>query len=197
MNKASLKDDFPLPNIDMIVDSTAGYVLLSFMDGFSGYNQIRINLEDQYKTSFMTPLGTFFYVVMPFGLKNVRATYQQAMTLIFHNFIHKILEDYVDEILVKSLVQGTHVENLHLAFERLRLYKMMLNPLKCVFSVDAGKLLGFIVSRRGIEIDTDKIDAIVNMPPTKNISHLHSLQGKIQAIRRFVAQLANWTLPFT
>lgn len=75
LNKASLKDDFLLPNIDMIVDSTVGHALLSFMDGFSGYNQIHINSNDQYKTTFTTPWGNFFYVVMPFGFKNARATY--------------------------------------------------------------------------------------------------------------------------
>lgn len=76
MNKASLKDDFPPLNIDMIVDSIAGYALLSFMDGCSGYNQIHINLEDQYKTTFITPWGTFYYIVMSFRLRNVRVTYQ-------------------------------------------------------------------------------------------------------------------------
>lgn len=76
LNKASLKDDFPLPNIDMIVDSTAGHALLSFMDGFSGYNQIFINPQDQFKTAFTTPWGTFCWVMMPFRLKNASATYQ-------------------------------------------------------------------------------------------------------------------------
>lgn len=104
------------------------------------------------------------------------------MTLIFHDFIHKVLKDYVNDILVKSLACGMHIENLSLFFERLWLYKMRLNPLKYVFSVDVGKLLGFIISCRGIQINKDKIDAIVNMPPPKNISQLHSLQGKIQAI---------------
>lgn len=170
VNKSSLKDEFPLPNINMIMDSTARYALLSFMDGFSGYNQIRINPEDQYKTTFTTPWGTFCYVFMPFGLKNIGATYQWAMTLIFHDFIHKVLEDYVDDILVKSLARETHIENIRLVFERLRLYKMRLNPLKCVFGVDIEKLLGFTVSHWGIKIDTAKIDAIVNVPLSKNIS---------------------------
>jgi hypothetical protein len=96
LNKASLKDDFPLCNIDMIRDLTMDHTLLSFMDGFLGYNQFFINPQDQYKTTFTTPWGTFFWVVMPFILKNASATYQCAMTLIFHDYIHKILEDYAD-----------------------------------------------------------------------------------------------------
>ncbi|GLJ23982.1 hypothetical protein SUGI_0456270 [Cryptomeria japonica] len=197
LNKASLKDDFPLPNIDMIVDSMAGHALLSFMDGFSGYNQIFINPQDQYKTAFTTPWGTFCWIMMPFGLKNAGATYQRAMTLIFHDYMHKILEDYVDDILAKSFLCMDHVKVLRQIFERIRKYHMRLNPRKCVFGVDSGKLLGFIVSHRGIEVDTKKIDAIVNMPPPRNVSQLKSLQGKIQAFHRFVSQLADRTFPFT
>lgn len=81
----------------MIVDYIAGHALLSFMDGFSRYNQIFINPQDQFKNAFNTPWGTFCWVMMPFGLKNVGATYQRAMTLIFHDYMHKILEDYIDD----------------------------------------------------------------------------------------------------
>ncbi|KAH9298554.1 hypothetical protein KI387_030236, partial [Taxus chinensis] len=94
INKAFPKDDFPLPNIDMIVDSTAGYEMLSLMDGFFGYNQIKIVEEDKHKINFTTPWGTFYYQVMPFGLKNAGATYQWAMIVIFHDMIHDIMEDY-------------------------------------------------------------------------------------------------------
>jgi len=101
LNKACPKDDFPLPNIDMIIDSLAGYEMLSFMYGFLGYNQIKIEESDQHKTTFKTPWDNFCYKVMPFGLKNVGATYQRAMTSMFHDIIHKIVEVYVDGILVK------------------------------------------------------------------------------------------------
>ena len=103
LNKACPKDDFPLPNIDIIVDMTAGYEMLSLMDGFSGYNQIRIAPEDQHKTEFTCPWGTYCWNVMPFGLKNAGATYQRAMTTIFHDFMHILMEDYVDDLLCKSL----------------------------------------------------------------------------------------------
>lgn len=119
------------------------------------------------------------------------------MTLIFHDYMHKILEDYVDDVLAKSILRIDHIKILHQIFERIRKYHMRLNPRKCVFGVDSGKLLGFIVSNRGIEVDTKKIDAIVNMPPPRNVSQLKRLQGKIQAIRRFVSQLADCTFPFT
>ncbi|KAH9320039.1 hypothetical protein KI387_021808, partial [Taxus chinensis] len=99
LNLACPKDDFPLPNIDQLVDLTAGHEMLSLMDGFSGYNKIIITPEDQHKNSFITPWGTFCYRVMPFGLKNVGATYQRAMTYVFHDLLHKTMEDYVDDLL--------------------------------------------------------------------------------------------------
>ena len=102
LNKASPKDDFPLPHIDMLVDGTVGHSMLSFMDGFSGYNQILMALEDMEKTSFITELGTYCYRVMPFGLKNAGATYQRAATALFHDMMHRYVEVYVDDMIVKS-----------------------------------------------------------------------------------------------
>lgn len=165
LNKACPKDNFPLPNIDMIIDLTTGHELLSLMDGFSRYNQIKIAKEDQQKTTLTTPWGTFFYNMMCFGLKNVGATYQRAMTAIFHDLIHSILEDYVDEIFVNSHSFMDHLANLEKVFDRLAQYHLLLNPKKCVFGVTSGKLLGFIISKRGIEIDPKTVKAILDMPP--------------------------------
>uniref|UniRef100_A0A2N9GTJ6 Reverse transcriptase/retrotransposon-derived protein RNase H-like domain-containing protein n=1 Tax=Fagus sylvatica TaxID=28930 RepID=A0A2N9GTJ6_FAGSY len=129
LNRASPKDNFPLPHIDTLVDNTATNVVFSFMDGFSGYNQIKMAEEDKSKTAFITHWGTFVYDVMPFGLKNAGATYQRAMVTLFHDMIHHEIEKY----------------------------QLRLNPNKCAFGVTSGKLLGFIVSGRGIEIDPAKL----------------------------------------
>ena len=102
LNKTSPKDDFPLPHIDMLVDSTVGYPMLSFMDGFSGYNQILMAPEDMEKTSFIIEWGTYYYRVMPFGLKNAGATYQRAATTLFYDMMHRDVEVYVDDMIVKS-----------------------------------------------------------------------------------------------
>ena len=120
LNKASPKDDFPLPHIDMLVDSTAGHPMLSFMDGFSGYNQILMALEDMEKTSFITEWGTYCYRVMPFGLKNAGATYQRAATTLFHDMMHRDVEVYVDDMIVKSQGGADHLAALHRFFERIR-----------------------------------------------------------------------------
>ena len=109
LNKACPKDEFPLPNMDLLIDSAVGNAMFSFMDGFSGYNQIRMSLKDAEKTAFHTPIGNFYYTVMPFGLKNAGATYQRTMTAMFHDMIHQEIEDYVDDIVVKSKRREDHL----------------------------------------------------------------------------------------
>ena len=108
LNKACPKDEFPLPNIALLIDSTIGSSMFSFMDGYSGYNQIRMAAKDVEKTTFRTLIGNFYYTVMLFGLKNVGATYQHTMTVIFHDMMHKEMEDYVDDIMVKSKTRAGH-----------------------------------------------------------------------------------------
>ena len=163
LNKACPKDSFPLPRIDQFVDSTAGHELLSFMDAYSGYNQIPMHVPDQEHTSFITDLGLYCYVVMPFGLKNAGATYQRLVNRMFYNQIGKTMEVYVDDMLVKSKQSFQHTTDLAEMFGILRKYGMKLNPTKCSFGVASGKFLGFIVSSRGIEINPDQITAIRNL----------------------------------
>jgi len=98
LNRASLKDNFPLPHIDILVDNTARFSLFSFMDGFSGYNQIKIAPKQMEKTTFITLWGTFCYKVMAFGVKNAGATYQRAMVTLFHDMMHREIEVYVDDM---------------------------------------------------------------------------------------------------
>ncbi|OMP00330.1 reverse transcriptase [Corchorus capsularis] len=119
-----------------------GHEMFSFMDGFSGYNQIKMAQEDAEKTAFRTPIGNFYYTVVPFGLKNAGATYQRAMTAIFHDMLHECVEDYVDDIVVKSKKAADHLTDLRKVFERCRKYNLRMNPLKCAFGVTSGKFLG-------------------------------------------------------
>ena len=167
LNKASLKDDFPLPHIDILVDNIIGHALVSFMDGFSRYNKIKMAPEDMEKTSFITPWGTYCYKVMPFGLKNVGATYQRVATTLLHDLIHKEVEFYVDDMIVKYKDREGHIPALWKFFKRILFYKLQLNPKKCTFGVTSGKLLGFIVSQRGIEVNPNKIKAILEMKPSR------------------------------
>ena len=172
LNKVCPKDNYPLPRVDQLVDSTAGHRLLSFMDAFSGYNQIRMDETDQEKTSFVTSQGLFCYKVMPFGLKNAGATYQRLVNHMFRLQIGWNVEVYVDDMLVKSQDEEIHLDDLHETFDTLRQYNMKLNPSKCAFRVSSGKFLGFMVSHRGIEANSDKIQAILDMKPPQNIKEV-------------------------
>uniref|UniRef100_A0A2N9ELE3 RNA-directed DNA polymerase n=1 Tax=Fagus sylvatica TaxID=28930 RepID=A0A2N9ELE3_FAGSY len=183
LNKACPKDEFPLPNMDLLIDSAAGHAMFSFMDGFSGYNQIRMSTRDAEKTAFRTPIGNFYYTVMPFGLKNAGATYQRTMTAMFHDMMHKEIEDYVDDIVVKSKKREDHLGILRKVFDRCRLYKLKMNPLKCAFGVSAGKFLGFLVHNRGIDVDPAKASAIATMKAPTSHKELKSFLGRLSYIR--------------
>ena len=189
LNKAIPKDDFPLPHIDMLVDSTAGHPMLSFIDGFSGYNQILMAPEDVEKTSFITEWGTYCYRVMPFGLKNAGATYQRAATTLFYDMMHKDVEVYVDDMIVKSQGRADHLAALQRFFERVRQFRLRLNPKKCTFGVTSRKLLGHIVSERGIEVDPEKTMAILDMPAPKTEKEIRGFLGGLQYISRFITRL--------
>ena len=181
--------------IDQLVDSTAGHKLLSFMDAFSGYNQIRMDEADQEKTSIVTSQGLFCYEVMSFGLKNVRATYQRLVNHMFRPQIGRKVEVYVDDMLVKSLDEGKHLDDLQETFNTLRRYSMKLNPSKCAFRVVSGKFLEFMVSHRGIEANPEKIKAILDMKPPQNIKEVQSLTGRVAALNRFVSKATDKCLP--
>ena len=146
INRACLKDSFPLPRIDLMVDTTADHELLSFIDAFSGYNQISMDPSNQEKTSFVTSQGTYYYRVMPFRLKNAGATYQRLVNRMFQKQIGTFREVCINDMLVKSIKAELHITHLAEAFQVLRSYNMKLNPSKYAFGVSAGKFLGFIVN---------------------------------------------------
>ena len=119
LNEACSKDNFPLPRIDPIIDASAGYGMLSFMDAFSRYHQIPMHLPDMEKTTFITPHGLLCYNVMLFGLKNVGGTYQRLVTKMFRPLLGKTIEVYIDDMLVKSKECSDHAKHLQEAFKLL------------------------------------------------------------------------------
>jgi hypothetical protein len=133
---------------------------MSFLDAFQGYHQISLSTEDREKTAFISPLRVYYYKVMPFGLKNVGATYQRMVTKMFKDQIGKTMEIYIDDMVVKSKLSQNHLGDLTETFRTLRLHKLHLNASKCVFGVGFGKFLGFMVSHRGIEVNPNQIKAV-------------------------------------
>uniref|UniRef100_A0A2N9H5N1 Integrase catalytic domain-containing protein n=1 Tax=Fagus sylvatica TaxID=28930 RepID=A0A2N9H5N1_FAGSY len=177
-------------------DWLANVVMVKKNTGKWRYNQIVMDEGDQEKTSFITSRGLFCYKVMPFGLKNAGATYQRLMNRMFHDQIGRNVEVYVDDMLVKSKEEDGHLDDLRETFQTLRKYQMKLNPSKCAFGVYSGKFLGFMVSQRGIEANPDKIKAILEMQPPKNIKEVQRLTGRIAALNRFMSRSTDKCLPF-
>ena len=134
--------------------------------------------KDMEKTSFITKWGTYCYRVMPFGLKNVGVTYQRAVTTLFHDMMHRDVEVYVDDMIVKSRDRPDHLAALERFFERIRLFRLRLNPKKYTFGVTSRKLLGYMISERGIEADPDKIRAILDMPTPRIKREIRGFLGR-------------------
>jgi hypothetical protein len=199
LNAATPKDEYAMPVAEMLVDSAAGFEYLSMLDGYAGYNQIFIVEEDVPKTAFRCPgaLGTYEWVVMPFGLKNAGATYQRVMNSMFHDFIEDFMQVYIDDIVIKSNGRHTHVEHLRKAFLRMRKYGLKMNPLKCAFCVQAGDFLGFVVHKKGIEVNQSKTKAIMDVKPPSTKKELQSFLGKINFLRRFISNLSGKTKAFS
>ncbi|XP_071920730.1 uncharacterized protein [Coffea arabica] len=196
LNKACPKDCYPLPKVDTLVDSAMGYEILCFLDAFKRYHQIGMSQEDQEKTAFYTDRGTYCYSTMPFGLKNAGATYQRLVNQAFKSQIGRNVEAYVDDILLKSQTISAFLADLKEVLDILRKTRMMLNPKKCVFGVTSGKFLGYLVSRRGIEANPDKVRAIQEMSPPRCVRDVQRLTGRLAALNRFLSQSASKALPF-
>ena len=172
-----------MPRIDQIVDSMAGCDLLSFLDAYSGYHQILMTREDEEKIAFITPCGMYCFLWMPFGLKSAGSTFAMAVQIGFEPQLHRNMEAYMDEIVVKTKDRATLVQDLEETFANLRKINLKLNPEKCVFGVPSGKLLGFFVSQRGIEANPDKIEAIEQIRAPKRIKDVRRLTASAHWVR--------------
>ncbi|KAL3702028.1 hypothetical protein R1sor_020050 [Riccia sorocarpa] len=195
LNSQSIPDPFSIPFTDMLLDDVAGSEMFSFMDGFSGYNQIAIAPEDQYKTTFVTQWGTFAYRVMPFGLQNAPATFQRYMMNSFVS-LNQFLKLYLDDLCVHGLADQ-HLQSLRAVFSACRAARISLNPDKCFFGASCGPLLGHLVSRRGTSVDPSKVEKISAMPILENIRELRRFLGCTGYYRRFIDKYAVITAPLT
>jgi len=186
LNKACPKDDFLLPRIGTLVDLATGCELLSLLDFFLGYHQIWMNQEDEEKTSFITPFGTYYFRRMVEGLRNAGSTFARMTSEVFKE--DKTISAYVDDIVVQSKLKQDHIEDLHRAFSNLHSVGLKLNPKKCIFGVSKGKLLSCLISARGIEANPEKIDAILNMEPPTSRKLAQRLIGRLAALNRFISR---------
>ncbi|CAN6583757.1 unnamed protein product [Malus baccata var. baccata] len=182
LNAATRKDHFPLPFIDQMLERLAGYAFYCFLDGYSGYNQIVITPEDQEKTTFTCPFGTFAYRRMPFGSCNAPATFQRCMMSIFSDYVEKIIEVFMDDFSVFGDSFDGCLHNLSLILKRCVETNLLLNWEKCHFMVKQGIVLGHIVSENGIEVDKSKIDLVRHLPSPTSVREVRSFLGHAGAV---------------
>lgn len=186
LNASTRKDHFPLPFIDQILERVAGHKFYCFLDGYSGYNQIEVALEDQEKTTFTCPFGTFAYRRMPFGLCNAPGTFSRCIMGLFSDMVEKIMEVFMDDFSVFGDSFKACLTNLGLVLARCEEKNLVLNWEKCHFMVTEGIVLGHIVSSKGIEVDRAKIDLIGNLPTPKCLKDIRSFLGHAGFYRRFI-----------
>ncbi|CAN6576792.1 unnamed protein product [Malus baccata var. baccata] len=195
LNTTTRKDHFPLPFIDQMLERLAGYAFYCFLDGYSGYNQIVISPEDQEKTTFTCPFGTFAYRRMPFGLCNAPATFQRCMMSIFSDYVEKIIEVFMDDFSVFGDSFDSCLHNLSVILKRCVETNLVLNWEKCHFMVKQGIVLGHIISEKGIEVDKSKIDLVRHLPSPTSIREVRSFLGHAGFYRRFIKDFSKIAQP--
>jgi hypothetical protein len=191
LNRATPKDEYPMPVADLLIDSASGNKVISFLDSNAGYNHICRAKEDVSKIAFRCPgfVGLFKWVVMSFALKNAGATYQRAMNLIFHYLLRVLMEVYIDDVVVKSVGFEEHMTDLKMLLQRMKKYGLQMNPLKCIFGVISRRFLGFIVLEHYIQIDPKKIESIGKIGEPVCKKDIQKLLGKINYLRHFISNL--------
>ncbi|CAN6695172.1 unnamed protein product [Malus baccata var. baccata] len=195
LNTTTRKDHFPLPFIDQMLERLAGYAFYCFLDGYSGYNQIVISPEDQEKTTFTCPFGTFAYRRMPFGLCNAPATFQRCMMSIFSDYVEKIIEVFMDDFSVFGDSFDSCLHNLSVILKRCVETNLVLNWEKCHFMVKQGIVLGHIISEKGIEVDKSKIDLVRHLPSPTSVREVRSFLGHAGFYRRFIKDFSKVAQP--
>jgi hypothetical protein len=197
LNKATKKDDFPLPFIDEILERLANHAYFCFLDVYSGFTQIPMHPDDQHKITFTFPYGTFVYRRMPFGLCNAPTSFQQCTMVVFSEFIIEIVEVFTDDFSVYGKTFVDCLANLDKVLTRCEEVDLVLNWKKCHFVVKQGIVLGHVISERGIEVDKAKVEAIEKLPPPTDIKSLRSFLDHAGFYMRFIKNFSKITKSLT
>nr|GEU42037.1 reverse transcriptase domain-containing protein [Tanacetum cinerariifolium] len=197
LNDATRKEHFPLPFMDQMLERLAGNELYCFLDGFSGYFQIPIDPQDQEKTTFTCPYGTFAYQRMPFGLWNALGTFQRCMMSIFHDMIEKTMEVFMDDFLVFGDSFSSCLTNLDKMLNRCEETNLVLNWEKCHFMCREGIVLGHKISKSSIEVDRTKVDVIAKLPHPTTVKGVKSFLGHAGFYRHFIQDFSKIARPMT
>jgi hypothetical protein len=186
LNNATRKDHFPLPFVDQMLERLANHTHFCYLDGYSGFFQIPIHPDDQEKTTFTCPYGTFAYRRMPFGLCNAPATFQRAMMAIFSDLLENSVEVFMDDFSVFGTSFDDCLSNLTKVLKRCEETNLVLNWEKCHFMVQQGVVLGHVVSSKGLEVDKAKIEVIEKLPYPTCVKEVRSFLGHAGFYRRLL-----------
>ena len=197
LNMATRKDHFPLPFIDQMLERLAGHSFYCFLDGYSGYFQIPIAPEDQEKTTFTCPFGTFAYRRLAFGLTTAPTTFQRCMMSIFSDMLGDFIEIFIDDFSIFGSSFSQCLNHLALVLKRCKETNLVLNWEKCHFMVKEGIVLGHKISEKGIEVDKSKVDLIANLPQPKTVKGIHFFLGHAGFYRRFIKDFSKKARPLT
>lgn len=197
LNAISIKDKYPLPRIDELLDRLGGARYFSSLDLVSGYWQVRVAPEDTKKTAFQTRYGAFEFLVMPFGLSNAPSTFQRMMNQVFGPTMDASVLVYLDDILIFSKTLEEHVAHVKAALKKLQEHKLYAKRKKCVFFKTKLPFLGHIVSGDGVQVDPAKVEAITALTQPQNVSELRCFLGCVNFYRRFVEKFAHKAAPLT
>lgn len=196
LNKSCANDPFPLPHIDSFVDTIVSHEILTFMDASIGFRQISMEPSYQEDTTFITPTCIYYYITIPFGLKNTRATYQILVNKMFKHQLEKTMEVYIDDMVVKFMKAENHIHYLEEAFNILDQFNMKINLSKCHFGVKVGKFLGYRVTKRGIEDSPKQSRAIINLQSQSFKKDVERFIGRVVALDMFISKAYESCKPF-
>jgi hypothetical protein len=195
INNITIHYRHPIPRLDNMLDEFCGSIIFAKIDLRSGYHQIRMKLEDEWKAAFKTKFGLYEWLVMPFGLINAPSTFMRLMNEVLRAFIGRFVVVYFDDILINIKSFDEHMNHLRAVFNALRDARLFGNLEKCVFCTDRASFLCYVVTPQGIEVDEMKIEAIESWPIPQSITQVRSFLGLAGFYHRFVKDFSTIAAP--
>ena len=195
LNAVTREDHFPLPFLDQLLERVSRHPFYCFLDGYSGYFQIEIALEDQEKTTFICPFGTYAYMRMPFGLCNALATFQRCMLSIFSDMVEHIMKVYTNDITIYGGTFEECLANLETVLNRCIEKNLVLKWEKCHFMVTQGIVLGHVISNKGIKVEKAKVELISKLPSPTNVKVVMQFLDHVGFYGRFIKDFSKITKP--